>query len=446
MIGIRIVARAGRVGFCIGDKGFCTAGSSLDCAVAEALRWKFHAKTLNERFFALLMLLALARKMPERVRQRLQLRVIDDGFLPLPELRRLKPLQGSKSVEVMRHDITNNFSLSEAENEGALQVRRGPRGKPEEDLLRLGLPPNAIAIASDALELIWERFGDWLKEPDGNPPSQSSTSEPGSVHAPSIFEHSRDHAHPFRPGRPIAHPQLFFGRSEYLTNLFSWWERPPLHSTAILGSRLSGKTSLMRHLLHLRNGQELSPDQRRDWNPQATRLQLVLVDFEDNRLHRETPLLRYLLEQMALPVPAICDLDHFIEAVANQLERPTVVLLDHIGAALRIRADDGKSENLGDPFWESLRALTCNYTDGRLAFALSAHELPHELAQKYSRSSSFFAMFRTLRLGPLQEEEARSLIGSSPIQFPAADVDWLLEVTYAPTKLHLAPAIPRQQT
>lgn len=417
------------MGFRLGDTGFCTAGSSIDSATADMLRWKLHAKTLHERFFALLMLLALARKMPEQVRQRLHLRVMGDGFVPLSDLRRLKPLQGTKSIELMRHDITNNFGVSEAEQDGALQIRRGSRGKPEEDFLRLGFGPEAISIASDAAELLWRRFDEWLDSGDTKLLAQTGTTASGMVSPPGIFEHDNEVERPFRPGRPIAHPRFFFGRVEYLTSLFSWWQRPPLHSVAILGSRLSGKTSLLRHLLHLSHGQGLREDQRRDWHPPASQLRFVLVDFEDIRLRRETVLLRYLLEQMELPVPTACDLGHFMETVSTYLERSTIVILDHIGAALGGRSDDAPASSLGDPFWECLRALTCNYTDGKLAFVMSAHELPHELAQRHNRSSSFFAMFRTIRLGPLQDEEARSLIYSSPITFPDSDVDWLLERT-----------------
>lgn len=432
-VGFKIVVRSGRVGFCIENAPFCTAGSSLSEGNPniKLLKWKEKAKTLNERFFALLMVLAMARKFPEHVRERLSLRIDDDGFVSLSELHRLRPLRGTKTVEIMRHDICNNFQLLESEVNATLQVLKGTRGKPEEDRLRLALPPNAITIANDADELLWSRLLEWNDKTAFNSLSlPGNTTDPGHIQAPNIFEHDRDGSRPFRPGRPIGHPQSFFGRSEHLKSIFSWWQRAPLHNVALLGSRLSGKTSLVRHLLHLSLGQELRPEQQREWHPRASGLKFVLVDFEDARLHRESALLRYLLEQMELPVPQICDMDHFFEVVSVHLHRSTVILLDHIGTALARRSDMADREKiLGDLFWDSLRALTCNYTNGKLAFLLAAHELPSKLAHRYNRSSSFFSMFRTLNLGPLEDHEARELIASSPIEYPNSEIDWLLEVT-----------------
>jgi hypothetical protein len=83
---------------------------------------------------------------------------------------------------------------------------------------------------------------------------------------------------------------------------------------------------------------------------------------------------------------------------------------------------------LDQEFWWSLRSLGSNYTEGRLGFILTAHDLPARLAQAQSKPSPFFNIFgHTLKLGPLIEPAARELLASSPRPFDPADVAWMLE-------------------
>ena len=431
MARFRIAARAGRLSFFIGSSEL-SIGASVDADAKEALGFKDHAKTLNERFFSLLVLLALARKEPDQVRQRLQLPVTDDGYLPLSAIRRLGPMGGPSSAETMRHNITNNFQIGQAEGNTkppALRIRRGPRGRADEDQLQLTYQPEEISIASDAANLLWQRLDQWLAESDPRDLPLSGRGETDPLPPQCILEPGIDRERPFRPGRPTGHPRLFFGRTDYLRSLFSNWHRAPLQNTAILGSRLSGKTSLMRHLVHLSHGQELQQEQRRDWHPPASRIKFVYIDFEDVLMRRERSLIRSLLKQMGLPMPEVCDLEGFMQIVATKLQQPTLVLLDHIGAVFEGYRGQKEDYDLGDPFWQSLRALTCNYTKGDLAFALSVNEFPQALAQRHNRSSSFFTMFQMLNLGPLEDAEARALVASSPLSFPQEDLDWIWEKT-----------------
>ena len=132
-------------------------------------------------------------------------------------------------------------------------------------------------------------------------------------------------------------------------------------------------------------------------------------------------LLRYLLESMRLPVPEPCDLERFMDRVSGNLHSPTVILMDEIGVGLQ------RCPELDDDFWESLRALATNQTDGNLAFVLSTPQSPIDLAHHTGHSSPFFNIFGyTTTLGALTEAEARELIASSPIPFSAADAAWIL--------------------
>lgn len=228
---------------------------------------------------------------------------------------------------------------------------------------------------------------------------------------------------PFIAGPPIIHPRYFFGRERELKRLFNLLKSPPLQNAAIIGPRRSGKTSLLFHLKSITTTPpaQLRCDQRADWLPRPERYRWIFVDFQDPRLGNREGLLRYLLACLHLPAPNSCDLDCFLDVMSRSLRAPTVILLDEIGVALQ------RYPELNDSFWEALRSLSNNQVEGNLAFVLAASEPPEKLACHSSLGSPFFNIFGfTAQLKPLTDEEARELIASSPICFPAADIDWIL--------------------
>jgi hypothetical protein len=231
--------------------------------------------------------------------------------------------------------------------------------------------------------------------------------------------------HPtFIAGPPITHPRHFFGRERELKRLFNLLKRRPLQNAAIIGPRRSGKTSLLNYLKSITSAPSahLRPNQRTDWLSTPAQYQWILVDFQDSRLGNQAGLLRYLLTNLNLPIPKPCDLDHFLETVSQRLHTPTIILFDEIGVALQ------RYSELNDSFWEGLRALATNQAGGNLAFVLAAQEPPNQLAQHSNFGSPFFNIFGyTALLGPFKETEAQALIASSPIPFPADDIEWILE-------------------
>ncbi|MGF1514064.1 MAG: ATP-binding protein [Elainellaceae cyanobacterium] len=229
---------------------------------------------------------------------------------------------------------------------------------------------------------------------------------------------------PFIIGPPITHPRQFFGRRRVLKRLFNLLKKHPLQNAAIIGQRRSGKTSLLNYVRTITTmpAEELRPGQKSDWLPHPEAYRWIFVDFQDARMTQRQGLLRYLLESMDLRVPEPCDLERFMERVSGRVTRPTVVLMDEVGVGLQ------RCPELDDRFWESLRSLATTQTDGNLAFVLATPESPIELAHHTGHSSPFFNIFGyTATLGPLKEEEARELVGRSPIPFPDADVVWMLE-------------------
>lgn len=230
-------------------------------------------------------------------------------------------------------------------------------------------------------------------------------------------------SNPFIAGPPITRPAQFFGRERELKRLFNLLKRLPLQNAALVGPRRSGKTSLLHYLRAITTAvpNQLRPAQRADWLPAPQQYRWVFVDFQDPRLGGRRALLHHLLTQMALPAPDACDLEQFLDIVSDNLQRPTVVLLDEIGVAL------ARYPELDDAFWESLRSLATNQVGGALAFVLAASEAPELLAQHQGMGSPFFNIFGyTAHLGPLTDDEAQELIASSPIPFTAADVVWIL--------------------
>ena len=228
---------------------------------------------------------------------------------------------------------------------------------------------------------------------------------------------------PFITGNPITNPRCFFGREKELKRLFKLIKRLPLQNAAIIGKKRSGKTSLLQYLKNITTTpiEKLRPSQKSDWLPNPENYRWIFVDFQDSRLQNREGLLRYILESLKMAVPNPCDLDRFMDVVSRNLHQPTVILLDEIGVGLQ------RCPELDDGFWESLRSLATNQTNGNLGFVLAAPESPIELATSTGHSSPFFNIFGyTTTLGAMTEAEARELICSSPIPFADEDVEWIL--------------------
>ena len=232
---------------------------------------------------------------------------------------------------------------------------------------------------------------------------------------------------PFITGSPIKHPSRFFGRQRELKRLFQILNRYPLQNAAIIGKRRIGKTSLLHYLKNITATprEELRQQQKSYWVTQPEIYKWIFVDFQDSRMASRENFLNHILENLNLKVPYPCDLDKFMNAVSDNLQNPTVILLDEIGVGLQ------RCEELDDEFWESLRSLATNHTRGNLAFILATHESPIELARSTGHSSPFFNIFGyTAYLKEFTESEARELIASSPIVFAEEDVEWILQESH----------------
>lgn len=267
-------------------------------------------------------------------------------------------------------------------------------------------------VQKSSLELVFKAFELKLEEGDCDfaPNNQLQTGEDTGTFS-------------FITGNSITHPRYFFGRQKELKRLFDLLKRRPLQNAAIIGKRRSGKTSLLQYLKNITTTptELLRPSQKCDWLSHPENYCWIFVDFQDARRQNREGLLGYILECLKMPMPNPCDLDRFMDVVSSNLDRPTVILLDEIGVGLQ------RCPELDDGFWESLRSLATNQTNGNLGFVLATPESPIELARNTGHTSPFFNIFGyTTTLGAMTETEARELIASSPMPFPAEDVEWIL--------------------
>jgi len=106
------------------------------------------------------------------------------------------------------------------------------------------------------------------------------------------------------------------------------------------------------------------------------------------------------------------------------LQRPPMNALS-VAVQSQIAAAAREADYDGD-FWRSMRALATSVTRGMLAFAIAALDDLQTLAAGFGKTSPFFNLFTSVRLGPLTSEEARALIAVSPRPFAPDDSEWIL--------------------
>lgn len=226
---------------------------------------------------------------------------------------------------------------------------------------------------------------------------------------------------PFITDIPITRPGKFFGREREVKRIFNILKRLPLQNAGIIGKRRIGKTSLLQYLKNITTtpAEQLRDGQKSDWLKYPEHYRWIFVDFQDSRRQSREGFMRYILEEMKLPIPKPCDLDRFIEVVSDNLRSPTVIMLDELGVAIK------RCPELNDSFWDSLRFLQ-RETKNNLGFVLAASESPVDLARQAGYTSPILSDFTHIALGPLTEAEAQELIASSPIPFSEDDIKWIL--------------------
>lgn len=422
---IRFLTKHGQIGLSVNGSQPLLVGSHVEGRTAAVLGWTGKTKGLSERFFVLIALLAVARKLPEEVRRCLSVSCDDQGAISLSELRKLSPFCGPRSVDNLKTDICNHFARASGDKPSLLSILPISRGSHEKDLLSLTCDSENIHLDSAQQLVIWiQQYREHsqpslgtvsARTPRPPLPDWQATREGGEVG--------------FFPFRPIENPRFFFGRGREVRTVLGWLSRIPMHNAAILGSRLSGKTSFLRQICHIIDCAKLRPDQQTELPTFIPKLKHVYVDFEIPQLLRQSCLLSHILNSLGAPIEDPLDLDHFMSSMANSIQAPTVLILDNIDTCMRENTDKNDSDALTNIFWDCMRALVSNYTNGNLSFLIAARETPEKLAERYHYSSSFFNIFRPVWLGPLEPEAAGALVDNSPIPWLPEDKAFILQLS-----------------
>jgi hypothetical protein len=219
------------------------------------------------------------------------------------------------------------------------------------------------------------------------------------------------------PGHPIERPEQFFGREVLLRWLLELWTRLPLQPIAITGAKCTGKSSLL-HYLNTMKFKEL-PDYR-----------IVLAEFQNILLHKRDGILRHLLNELTIFLPQPLTLENFIYAVGDNLQQPTIILLDDVDIALN-------APELDQEFWTGLRSLTLHVREDKLTFLITCEDAPEYTAHSKGQSSPFFNIFlkaRTLTAFETQEAEEfltcyQEILNKrlpKPVALTEADRQWIL--------------------
>ncbi|MCP4698834.1 MAG: ATP-binding protein, partial [Gammaproteobacteria bacterium] len=148
----------------------------------------------------------------------------------------------------------------------------------------------------------------------------------------------------------------------------------------------------------------------------------ALVDFQDAAMCQVESLQRSILEQLNCNIPDSYRTIDFAGTMNNNIHKPTVIMMDEIGAGLLAPELDMK-------FWWSMRALGGYCGRGKLGFVIAAHEPIEKLVEDCDKPSPFFNLFigNALPIGPLLQQEAEELINSFSKPFTREDAAWILK-------------------
>lgn len=223
----------------------------------------------------------------------------------------------------------------------------------------------------------------------------------------------------FFVGAPVREPRSFFGRGRELRRILTALNPRAMQPVWISGPANSGKTSLLLYLKSVANAPT------NIWAHALGAYRWLLVDFQDPRVHSPLGFYAALLGQFNLELPRSLDPAAGVDLICQAVTAPTVLLLDnaHIAAA---RAEF-------DPdFWTGLRSLVVNLTNGKLTFIATLLSDASPSNQPQPTACPFLdPSGHRIELGPLEPDEARALIRSSPRRFSAEDEAWILEQSYA---------------
>lgn len=228
---------------------------------------------------------------------------------------------------------------------------------------------------------------------------------------------------------PVSSAPDFFGHYALLNELLQEWQTKPRYNVLIQGVKYSGKTSLLKQIWHIQQGDHLlGREKQRQLGTALAHYEVLYLDF------RFIPKLRHVagfLDELSGKLKIkLVTLDDVPDILEDELSKPLLLLLDNIEWGI-------ESEGLPVAFWQTLRGLTS--LDTQVCFCVASRQSPAELmalAQKVGRDSPFFNTFIRRELLPFTEEEAWELLAclsytppkaAKSYKLSAMDKQWMFQ-------------------
>jgi hypothetical protein len=218
---------------------------------------------------------------------------------------------------------------------------------------------------------------------------------------------------PFTYGNPISDPGRFFGRRREVEQVFSRLRNPECESSAIVGERRTGKTSLLNFISH--------PEVVRMNGLDPNTCCFIYMDLEMiTPTSTPTRFYQHLLNRLMSRVGDM-ELKERLREVAKYDTIDTYDLadlfdfVDQKGIRVVLLLDEfeniGANENFKPDFYYGLRALAIHHN---LAIVTASRKDLLEISHSETvRSSPFFNIFATINLQPFSLEEVWELVRGS---------------------------------
>ena len=208
---------------------------------------------------------------------------------------------------------------------------------------------------------------------------------------------------PYKAGRPISDLPDFFGRTREFR--FIYQLLLSVESVNIIGSRRIGKTSFLNVLPNQEMQQKFLDEHLLLENFKEKSL-FVFIDMQSQKTATPLEFLSRLAEKIRLTgfelnpqIQSYYDFEKIIEQITQEKKRLFIVL-DEFGSVAH-------NEHFTVEFYDMLRHYQQRYLVSYIAASARGVK---EVAKSSVTSSEFFGIFRVLRLGLLNDDDANDLI------------------------------------
>ena len=211
----------------------------------------------------------------------------------------------------------------------------------------------------------------------------------------------------------IRNPKAFFGRGRDLVRLSARIASDPPQSTALVGDRRVGKSSLLYYISHA--------DVAADYLEEPERTAFLFMDFQEEQRLSVADFFQGLFRHLRTALEGRVEIQ---ESPDYEGFRAVLEGLDAAGFRLILLMDEfdrvTHSASFGPDFFANLRSLAGHHN---IAYITSSSRDLQQLCHTQEIADSpFFNIFSTLHIGPLARDEALALIRnpSQGTPFPLA--------------------------